>query len=64
MIEAIGSKVLKLVRVAIGDVVIGDLEIGKWRKLEPEEIAALNRAGAAVSNRKQGIQERERRAPQ
>jgi pseudouridine synthase len=57
MIEAIGSKVLKLVRIAIGDVVIGGLEIGKWRKLETEEIASLNRAGAARSNRKQGRQE-------
>jgi 23S rRNA pseudouridine2605 synthase len=63
MIEAVGSKVLKLVRVAISDVVIGDLEIGKWRKLEPDEIADLNRAGAAGSYRRQGRQEPERRAP-
>jgi pseudouridine synthase len=41
MIEAIGSKVLKLVRLAIGPVRIGDLQIGKWRRLSDEEIRAL-----------------------
>jgi hypothetical protein len=41
MLEAVGSKVLKLVRTAIGPVRIGDLPIGKWRTLTPEEIAAL-----------------------
>jgi 23S rRNA pseudouridine2605 synthase len=43
MIEAIGSKVLKLVRVAIGPVRIGDLPIGKWRRLSAEEVRALRR---------------------
>ena len=37
MIEVIGSKVLKLVRTAIGPVEIGPLEIGKWRELTLEE---------------------------
>jgi 23S rRNA pseudouridine2605 synthase len=46
MVEAIGSKVLKLVRVAIGPVRIGDLQIGKWRELEEHEVRALM-AGAA-----------------
>jgi pseudouridine synthase len=41
MLEAIDSKVLKLVRTAIGPIRIGDLPIGKWRKLTPEEVAAL-----------------------
>jgi pseudouridine synthase len=41
MVEAIGSKVLKLVRLAIGPVRIGDLPIGKWRRLSDEEIRAL-----------------------
>ncbi len=41
MIEALGSKVLKLVRVAIGPIRIGDLAIGKWRHLTAEERAAL-----------------------
>ncbi len=41
MLEAVGSKVLKLVRIAIGDVTIGDLPIGKWRQLTAEEAARL-----------------------
>jgi pseudouridine synthase len=43
MIEAVGSKVLKLVRTAIGPVRIGDLAIGKWRRLTAEEVRALVR---------------------
>jgi pseudouridine synthase len=49
MIEAAGSKVLKLVRTAIGPIEIGDLKIGSWRELEPAEVARLsgppNRSG-------------------
>jgi len=41
MIEALDSKVLKLVRTAIGPVRIGDLPIGKWRELTPEEVQVL-----------------------
>jgi pseudouridine synthase len=41
MIEAIGSKVLKLVRTSIGPVPIGDLSIGKWRDLSPAELKSL-----------------------
>jgi pseudouridine synthase len=41
MIEAVGSKVLKLVRTAIGPIRIGDLPIGKWRELTTEEVHAL-----------------------
>jgi 23S rRNA pseudouridine2605 synthase len=44
MIEAIGSKVLKLVRLAIGPVRIGELPIGKWRRLSDAEIRALGGA--------------------
>lgn len=43
MLEAVGSKVLKLVRTAIGEVRIGELEIGKWRALTAEEVASLAR---------------------
>ncbi|HVW10350.1 MAG TPA: pseudouridine synthase [Bryobacteraceae bacterium] len=42
MIEAVGSKVLKLVRTAIGPVTFGDLKIGNWREMTAEEIAALS----------------------
>lgn len=41
MVEAVGSKVLKLVRTAIGPVRIGDLPIGKWRHLTKEEVRSL-----------------------
>jgi pseudouridine synthase len=41
MLEAVGSKVLKLVRTGIGQVRIGELPMGKWRELTPEEVAAL-----------------------
>ena len=41
MIEAIGSKVLKLVRTAIGPIHIGDLQIGKWRRLTASESRSL-----------------------
>ena len=44
MLEAVDSKVLKLVRTAIGGIRIGDLPIGKWRKLAPNEVAQLYRA--------------------
>ncbi|MGB7761732.1 MAG: pseudouridine synthase [Bryobacteraceae bacterium] len=54
MVEAAGSRVLKLVRTAIGPLRIGDLAIGKWRRLTEEEIAALGGrarpAGPATSN--------------
>lgn len=41
MIEAIGSKVLKLVRTAIGPIHIGDLKIGTHRLLTQSEVALL-----------------------
>ena len=42
MLEAVGSKVLKLVRTAIGDVRIGDLAIGSYRPLTSAEVRHLN----------------------
>jgi 23S rRNA pseudouridine2605 synthase len=41
MVEAVGSKVLKLVRTSIGSVRIADLPIGKWRDLTPGELKSL-----------------------
>jgi pseudouridine synthase len=49
MVEAIGSKVLKLVRTAIGPIRIGDLPIGKWRELTPPEVRALAKAAPDAS---------------
>jgi pseudouridine synthase len=42
MVEAIGSKVMKLVRTAIGPIQIGELKIGTWRLLDEREIDALS----------------------
>jgi 23S rRNA pseudouridine2605 synthase len=43
MIEATGSKVLKLVRTAIGGIRIGDLPIGRYRELTAAEVILLAR---------------------
>ena len=41
MVEALDSKVLKLVRTAIGPLRIGDLQIGTYRLLTPAEVKSL-----------------------
>ena len=47
MIEAVGFKVLKLVRTAIGTLTLAGLEVGSFRRLAPEEIDALRRCRIA-----------------
>jgi len=54
MLEAVESKVLKLVRVAIGPIRIGDLPIGKSRELTVDEVMALIGASARAPNRAPG----------
>lgn len=44
MVEALGARVLKLVRVRIGRIGIGKLPIGKWRRLTRAEIVSLTAA--------------------
>lgn len=51
MTEALGAKVLKLVRTAIGSIAIGDLAIGKTRALTPAEVRALSTAFAKFGDR-------------
>jgi pseudouridine synthase len=41
MLEAVDSRVLKLVRISIGPLRLGDLPIGKWRDLTAEEVRLL-----------------------
>lgn len=41
MVDALGARVLKLVRVKIGPIAIGTLHIGRWRLLTPAEVRAL-----------------------
>ena len=43
MLEAVGSKVLKLVRVNLGPLTLEGLTVGKWRDLSPAEVSALKR---------------------
>ena len=45
MIEALDAAVLKLVRVKIGSISIGTLQIGKWRLLTAAEVRSLRAAG-------------------
>ena len=43
MTAAVGLFTLRLVRVAIGTITIGDLKVGEWRELTPSEIEWLKR---------------------
>ena len=46
MIEAVGFKVLKLVRTRLGALTLAGLEVGKWRGLTPSEVAVLRHSRA------------------
>ena len=46
MVEAVGFKVLKLVRTRIGPLTLEGLQVGEWRELAPSEVASLRRGGA------------------
>lgn len=43
MTAAVGLFTLRLVRVAIGSIQLGDLKTGKWRELTPDEINFLKK---------------------
>jgi 23S rRNA pseudouridine2457 synthase len=43
MTAAVGHPTLRLVRIAIGPVSLGDLGPGQWRELNTEELAALRK---------------------
>ncbi len=47
MCEALGCKVMRLVRVRIMAVPLGELKPGKWRNLTPQEVAAIYKSGGA-----------------
>jgi len=49
MIEALDAKALKLVRVKIGPIAIGTLQIRKWRLLTPAEVETLRTARVSDS---------------
>lgn len=52
MVEALGAKVLKLVRTQIGPIAIAGLEIGKHRALTPGEVRQLLGSAKDASTRK------------
>ena len=43
MFEAVGHTVLKLRRISIGPVKLGNMEEGTWRNLTPEEVKSLKK---------------------
>ena len=43
MIEAVGFKVLKLVRTRIGPCTLENLQVGQWRPLSPAELSEIKR---------------------
>ena len=45
MLATVGLPVKRLVRVAVGPLVLGDLPKGAWRRLSDDEIAALGKMG-------------------
>lgn len=47
LLAAFDIAVLRLVRVAIGSIALGELPKGKWRDLDSEEISSLSRPSAA-----------------
>jgi 23S rRNA pseudouridine2605 synthase len=52
MLERVGHPVLRLVRVQVGPVFIGNLEPGAWRQLTPREVRAIQGGEQEKSSRK------------
>ncbi len=50
MLEAVGYKVLKLVRTRIGPLTLEGLEVGRWRELAPAEIHTLRKSGTSSAS--------------
>jgi 23S rRNA pseudouridine2605 synthase len=69
LLKAHGINVLRLIRVAIGDLVLGELGKGQWRHLDDAQVASLARAHrgedaeSAVSQRKTIDTSSDRRRP-
>ena len=42
LLAALGFDVLRLIRVAIGSLALGDLPKGQWRRLSADEIRAVD----------------------
>jgi 23S rRNA pseudouridine2457 synthase len=48
MTAAVGLPTLRLLRVAIGPIGLGDLRPGEWRDLSPEEVKMLKKPGVLI----------------
>jgi len=48
LLKACGAQTLRLVRLSLGPVELGELAPGRWRKLTPAEVTALCRAAEEV----------------
>src|SRR5436190_6627849 len=62
ILARVGHKVLALKRVAVGRVKLGDLPLGAWRRLMPDEVAGLLHAAKVQRREKVGRSGRERPA--
>ena len=51
MCESVGTRVIRLKRIAEGDIKLGNLPLGQWRHLETKEIKKL--AGPAIAQKAQ-----------
>jgi 23S rRNA pseudouridine2605 synthase len=45
MLAELGHEVVRLKRLSIGPITLGDLKPGKWRLLNDQELAKLSRVG-------------------
>lgn len=54
MCEAVGLSVIKLTRVSIGAVTLGNLPKGKWRHLTEAEVKLLNGGEKSADDKKRG----------
>lgn len=61
MTAAVGHPTLRLVRMAIGPIELGDLQPGRWRELTPEEVRKLTPRGGSSGGR-HGRRTRSRKA--
>lgn len=43
MLEAVGYKVVHLVRIGLGNLFLGDLKVGRYRHLDKEEVESIKR---------------------
>lgn len=55
MLDACGHEVLRLMRVAIGELVLGDLPKGAWRRVSEPELRSLPSTGAPVASAGRGL---------